>query len=389
MADPFDSMVSEIAEDEEAVLVDLRADLQAEGSKIANLSAFSAFFRLMGAVFAAPVLFLRTLVIDTILPGIFAGRATGALLLIHASNMDEEQKPATTAKGNITFTRAGSAGALPIPLGTLVESPPIDGVVYQLKTTVAGTILDGNTTALVAVEALAEGAAYNLGDQFYSVLPVPVAGITQVSNDSGWLTTPGTDLELDADLQERLRLKWRQQSSFHWTDTYRSIISGIIGISPSDIFFDETAPRGPGSADAFILTSSGLPSAALVQAADDEINLNKNHGLGDDLIVKAIPALNVDIDVTITADANLTAGDKTQLGTDVENLIRAAFRETTAFPNVPRVAPFERVSRSALAGEIHEEFGDDVDSVDWTLPAADPVPALELPVINLITVGVA
>lgn len=125
-----------------------------------------------------------------------------------------------------------------------------------------------------------------------------------------------------------------------------------------------------------------------MQQADDEINLNKNHGLGDDLLVKAMPALNVDIDVTITADPNLTAGDKTQLGTDVENLLRAAFRESATYPNVARVAPFERVSRSALAGEIHEDFGSKVEAVDWTAPVADPAPLMELPVINSIVVGV-
>jgi hypothetical protein len=47
---------------------DLRANLQAKGSKIANTSPFSPLFRLLGAVFAAPVLYLRALVVDTVLP---------------------------------------------------------------------------------------------------------------------------------------------------------------------------------------------------------------------------------------------------------------------------------------------------------------------------------
>lgn len=382
MADPFDSMVSGIAATEDAVLDDLRADLQTEGSKIANTSPFSPFFRLMGAVFSGPVLYLRGLVIDTVLPGIFGHKATGTLLNLRAADLGETRKPASKAVGNITFSRTGTTGALPIPLGTAVESPPIDGVTYRVVTTAAGTILDGQSSALVPAEAESEGAAHNLGDEFYSVLPVPVAGVTGVSNAAGWLTTPGTDIEADADLQDRLVLKWKQQGSFHWTDTYRSILSEISGIEADNIYFDETAPRGAGSADAFLVTDSGLPSAALVQQADDEINLNKNHGLGDDLLVKAMPALNVDIDLTITADPNLTAGDKTQLGTDVENLIRAAFRETAAYPDVARVAPFERVSRSALAGEIHEEFGSKVEAVDWTAPVADPAPLMQLPVIR-------
>jgi len=377
----FESLLSPIASTEDDLAADLRADLQAEGSTIANLSPFSAFFRLLAAIFSKPLLFLRSLVLDSLLPGIFPSQAAGALLDIHAGGMDDARKPATKAVGNITFFRAGSTGALPIPLETVVESPPIDGVVYKVITTVVGSIPDGSTSVKVAAQAEAAGAAYNLGDGFYSVLPAPVAGVTQVSNEADWLTTPGADIETDSDLQTRLRLKWRKQSSFHWTDTYRSIIADLLAIDPDDIFFDETAPRGPGSADIFFITSAGLPSAALVQQADDHINVDKNHGLGDDVLVKAMPALNADIEIAVTTEANATPAEKIQLASDVENLLRAAFRENAAHPTVPRVAPFERVSRSELAGEIHEAFAN-AEAVDWIQPAADPLPVLELPVIH-------
>ena len=70
-------------------------------------------------------------------------------------------------------------------------------------------------------------------------------------------------------------------------------------------------------------------------------------------------------------------------------LIRAAFRESAAYPDVARVAPLRRVSRSALASEIHDEFGSKVEAVDWTAPVADPEPQIQLPVINTLTVTVA
>ena len=95
-------------------------------------------------------------------------------------------------------------------------------------------------------------------------------------------------------------------------------------------------------------------------------------------------------DTSLLSQADAMAGKardgKLQLE-DVENLIRAAFRETTAYPTVARVKPFERVSRSALAGEIHAQFSD-VAAVAWTTPAADPVPGMELPTINSLSVGV-
>ena len=67
--------------------------------------------------------------------------------------------------------------------------------------------------------------------------------------------------------------------------------------------------------------------------------------------------------VTITADAEATAAERAQLAGDVEALLRAAFRESADYPDVPRVAPFERVSRSALAGQNHDTW-DLVEAVD-------------------------
>ena len=65
-----------------------------------------------------------------------------------------------------------------------------------------------------------------------------------------------------------------------------------------------------------------------------------------------------------------------------------AFRENSAHPTVPRVAPFERVSRSDLAGEVHNAFSN-AEAVDWTQPAADPLPVLELPVIHRVSLDAA
>ena len=386
-APDFEAMLSGIAASEEEVLADLRAELAAQGSRIANTSAFSPFFRLLGAIFAGPVLYLRALVLDSLLPGIFAQQASGAMLDLRAADLDEVRKGASKAAGLITFYRAGTVGDLPIAPGTPVESPPIDGVVYRLSTTAAGTILDGSASAQVAVQAEAAGAAWNLGDGYYSILPDPVPGITAVANEAGWLAAPGRDVESDADLRTRLRLKWQRLSGWHTEDTYRSLISDVAGIDPGDVYFDLAIPRGPGSADAYILTDSGIPDAALVALANAHINDEGNHGLGDDLLVKAMPALPLDLAVTIAADGNATAADKAQLAADVENLLRAAFRESAAYPGVPRVAPFERVSRSALAGQIHAAFAA-VEAVDWTAPAADAEPGMALPTINSLLVTV-
>jgi uncharacterized phage protein gp47/JayE len=380
-------MLADLPSTDEEALAELRADLQAQGSRIANTSAFSPFFRLLGAIFASPLLYVRRQVLEQILPSLFVKTATGAALDTLAYGLDETRKPASSAVGLLTFRRDGTSGDLAIPLGTMVESPPIDGVVYRLITSEQGLIADGADSALVPAEAEAPGAAWNLGDGYYSLLADVVPGIVAVANEAGWLTSPGRDVEDDEAFRMRLRLKWRRQSGWHTADTYRSLISDVAGIDPGDVYFDLSAPRGPGSADAYLLTASGIPSQALVDLADAHINAEGNHGLGDDLQVKAMPALPVDVDVTITAAEALSAADKAQLAADAQDLIRAAFRENAAYPEVERVAPFNRVARSYLAGAIHNAFSG-VVAVDWTLPAADPEPNLALPVLGSLTVTV-
>jgi len=300
--------------------------------------------------------------------------------------MDETRRQPAKAKGRLTFTRAGTLGALTVPGGTLVESAPIGGVVYRMVTDANTDIPDGSSSALVAATAQAAGAAYNLGDGYYSVLPVAVPGITQVGNGAGWITTPGEDLETDAALRARLKLKWRQQGGVGTEAYYRSVVTDVLAANLDDIFFDLSAPRGPGTADIYIVMPSGIPSAPEIAAVNAHI-ADGNHGLGDDVLAVAIPGLNVTINVTVTAKATATVAEKTALAAGVENLLRAAFRENTLYPDVPRVGPFQRVSRSALGTAIHENFPLAL-AVDWTSPAADPQPAMQLPVLLSLTVTV-
>ncbi|MDH4207557.1 MAG: baseplate J/gp47 family protein [Anaerolineae bacterium] len=208
----FEDMLGPLPATEEAVLSELRSDLQAQGSRIANTSPFSPFFRLMGALLAQPVLFVRGLLRDTVLPGMFVKTATGEQLDALAYGLDEQRKPATKATGLLTFYRDNPTGDLGIPAGAVVASPPIEGVVYRMLTTAAGLITEGSLSAQVSAEAEQPGAAWNLGDGYYAVLEDTVPGITAVANASGWLTQPGTDTEGDEPLRERLRLKWRRQA---------------------------------------------------------------------------------------------------------------------------------------------------------------------------------
>src|SRR5690348_8366478 len=160
----FEAMVPGMPSTEAEAEAELRAQLQSRGSRIANQSPFSPFFLLLGVLLSKAWLYVRAFIIETYLPSIFTSTATGAALDLLGLAQDEVRKPASKAIGSITFVRSGTLGDLNIPAGTVVETPPIEGVVYVFRTLALGTIVAGQSTVAIEAEAEAVGAAYNVGD---------------------------------------------------------------------------------------------------------------------------------------------------------------------------------------------------------------------------------
>ena len=135
------------------------------GSPFSNSSTFSPFWRLITAIATKPSLWLLTLLVKHALPNVFLKYATGSWLNVYAWGVDVTRKGAVAALGSLTFSRnPGTAGAVAIPAGTVVESPAINGTTYRLTTLAAAVIPDGQDSALVAVQAEACcGAAQAFG----------------------------------------------------------------------------------------------------------------------------------------------------------------------------------------------------------------------------------
>ena len=387
-------IINEIMEDEgvptteEQLKQHYLDELKAQGSRIANESEFSPFFTLLAAIVTKPALWLIQFMTNSVMMNLTLKWAAGTWLEILAWARGITRKQASEAEGEITFTREVTAGDLPIPQGTIVSSVEIDGVVYQVTTTEAGTIADGETSTRVPVIAADTGEAYNLQAGYYSILTTPVSGITQVENEEDWLTTPGADIEKDDDLRTRTRNVILEQSSFHTDAAYRSIISSFTGVDPDNVYFDHTAPRGPFTANAYILLDVGIPSQSFLDDLNYHIVDEGNHGHNDDLLCYAMPALNMGINVEVTPASNLTDTQKDQLIIDVKNVILAAFRGNAGYENVTRTKPFSTFSISNLSRDIHREVPN-AHSLNWNSPAADIVMEMNIarltgdPVVSL------
>ncbi|EMA5904819.1 baseplate J/gp47 family protein, partial [Salmonella enterica] len=296
------------------------------------------------------------------------------------------RKDATCATGNITFIKASPDTSVTVPAGTVIQTERINGVIYAVKTTQQVVIPAGTAQAPVSATATDSGTAFNLAPGYYQILPEAVDGIAAVRNDDNWLTTPGSDQESDDELKDRCRNQFNLAGSYHTDAVYRSLIAAQAGLSIDRIFFQHDAPRGPGTANAFLLLDTGVISQPYLDRVNQYITDQGHHGHGDDIRCFALPETRHDLAVTVYVKnlANISADDTAALQSGVENLIRCAFRENSNY-DVTRTWPYSRFSFSQLGRELHDAFTL-VDSVTFSL--TDILSELNIPRLNTLSVEV-
>lgn len=341
---------------EAGIAAAFQEEVTGAGLSINNASPYSPFWNVVTRFFITPVLWLiREVLIKTVLPQSFLKSSSGMWVDIHAWAYNVLRKQAKKVQGMITFARLFSVGDLPIPAGTIVQSLDINGKVYKLKTLEDAVIEDGNISAAVLCEAMESGEAYNLADGYYTALEQSIAGIVSVSNGAGWITSPGTDKELDDELKARTRLQFNSLGHYHTDAIYKMMMASFPGVKVGNIYFVHDAPRGAGTADAYILFEQDAPADDYVEAINHYITGQNNHGHGDDLQVFTMPEDGQDVVMTWVPKDWVGDDEIEGMTEQIEHFIRAAFRENTDYtPTL--VAPESVFSFSLLGGELHSQF---------------------------------
>jgi uncharacterized phage protein gp47/JayE len=356
----------------------------ADEGLITNTSRMSPFWRLITAIVTAPVMWLKDALVAVVMPGMFVATATGQMLRLLAWAVNVTPKPASAAEGVIRFFKDDVKQAVTVKAGTVIQTERINGKVYAVSTVADVTIPTGTANALLAVKATGTGGAYNLAPGYYRILPVAVDGISHVASEENWLTVPGADEESDDELRERCRNQFNLVGNYHTDAVYRSMIAGVAGLSIDRIFFEHDAPRGPGTANAYLLLDSGVASDPFIEAVNDYINTQGHHGHGDDMQCFAMPETRHELVATVWVKnlSNLEQEQQDNLRKGIENLIRCAFRENTDY-DVKKTWPYARFSFSQLGREIHKTFPD-TDSLEFSLK--DITSELSVPRLNSLRV---
>lgn len=359
--------------DENAVKTNFVELVKNEGF-ITNTSKYSPFWRLISAIVIKPYIWIKNVFIETVLMNMFLMTATGKFLDLFANAVNLERKTATFAAGEILFTKANKNQSIVVPAGTLISSPDINGVTYQLKTVQEYSIPAGVESARIYVIATLPGENYNLAAGYYRFLVEPIDGVT-VTNDDNWLISPGANIESDDDLRDRTKNQYNFVGHYHTDAVYRGIVTTITGISTRQVFFVHDAPRGPGTANLYLLLNDGVDSSYFIDKVNGHIMGQGYRGHGDDLRCFAIPDKKIDIVVTVYFERDQQPFDIDQYLMNVEHFIRCAFRQNNDY-QVTQVNAYSRFSISKLSEELHEQFGE-LHSIVFNID--DIVSELEVP----------
>ncbi|EHN6228848.1 baseplate J/gp47 family protein, partial [Salmonella enterica] len=278
---------------------------------ITNTSRMSPFWRIIQLMVVTPYLWIVDTLINNVLRNLFLMTASGPFVDLFAAALRLTRKDATRATGNITFIKASPDTSVTVPAGTVIQTERINGVIYAVKTTQQVVIPAGTAQAPVSATATDSGTAFNLAPGYYQILPEAVDGIAAVRNDDNWLTTPGSDQESDDELKDRCRNQFNLAGSYHTDAVYRSLIAAQAGLSIDRIFFQHDAPRGPGTANAFLLLDTGVISQPYLDRVNQYITDQGHHGHGDDIRCFALPETRHDLAVTVYVKnlANISADD--------------------------------------------------------------------------------
>jgi uncharacterized phage protein gp47/JayE len=353
------------------------------GSAISNDSRYSPFWRAISAMITTPALWMMNTLVSQLAPQFYLKTASGSYLDDWAANYDVFRKVGQPTIGKLQFHRLEADQERTIAAGTAINTLSINGQIYSVFLVDDLFFAEGVAYAETVVSSVAHTSATNLDAGYYTQIDEP--GVS-VNHGIEWIDQVGVDDESDESLRERVRLRFNRLAHYHTDGVYRSIISEHANVPPENIFFEHNAPRGPATANAFILFPLSTPAASVLSRVNRHIREEGHHGHGDDVLVMSMPRKMVSISATAYIDNELIEIERERLKFEIEQAIRAAFRENAAYTDLTLTLPNTHFSFARLTGELIRIFPD-LDDINFDQDDIDS--AMEVPAIQslVVTIG--
>jgi uncharacterized phage protein gp47/JayE len=369
---------SDIPITEEQIKEVWQKELVDQGYVVNNQSPVSPFWRIVEALITKPAMWLINLAVQKVFPGLFVATALDEDLDKLGWERNLPRNEEVKAYGKVTIIRESTDGDLSIDKDTIIYAE-YEGERLNVLLTEAVLLQDGLDQTTAFVKAEFSGSKYNLAAGYYTNFETAIDGVT-VTNAQDWLLTAGAENETNDDYRLRIRDQFGLLSVHYIDDVYKQIIATQLGIDVNNIAMDNNAPRGAGTANAYVFANVGLIPNANLLAVNGHLSTDGNHGLGDDVQVFEMPRTTHNIELNVWLES--TVEDAADYLLQVENFIRCAFRENLQY-QATKTEPWNKFSFSKLTQELHEQFTD-LYSLRFT--NQDIVSQLNLPTINTINV---
>lgn len=309
--------------DEDETMEEIKGKLGEEGFIINNFNKGGIFYIII-RIFVLIYIDIKRLA-RSIINNLFIKHAEGDWLEIKVADVGKKRKEAIKTRGYVTLYRDDYQNALQITKGHMFKTlPDVNGKelkFYVLDTTVIGA---GEKSGKVLVEAESPGTGYNVSTGKITVSMIHLDGVVSVSNEEGWLYEEGADIEDLEDLRTRAEDAWSELAERTTEEKLINVSKKVSGVL--DVRVDAQHPRGQGTTDIIITSTSGEATQELLKKVENATAYLK--GNYDDFLYKSSTIVNVDIKLTLynAKDASTDGVQQTAEKT-IEKFMQLSSRE--------------------------------------------------------------
>ena len=309
--------------DEDETMEEIKGKLGEEGFIINNFNKGGIFYIII-RIFVLIYIDIKRLA-RSIINNLFIKHAEGDWLEIKVADVGKKRKEAIKTRGYVTLYRDDYQNALQITKGHMFKTlPDVNGKelkFYVLDTTVIGA---GEKSGKVLVEAESPGTGYNVSTGKITVSMIHLDGVVSVSNEEGWLYEEGADIEDLEELRTRAEDAWSELAERTTEEKLINVSKKVSGVL--DVRVDAQHPRGQGTTDIIITSTSGEATQELLKKVENATAYLK--GNYDDFLYKSSTIVNVDIKLTlyIAKDASTDGVQQTAEKT-IEKFMQLSSRE--------------------------------------------------------------
>lgn len=309
--------------DEDETMEEIKGKLGEEGFIINNFNKGGIFYIII-RIFVLIYIDIKRLA-RSIINNLFIKHAEGDWLEIKVADVGKKRKEEIKTRGYVTLYRDDYQNALQITKGHMFKTlPDVNGKelkFYVLDTTVIGA---GEKSGKVLVEAESPGTGYNVSTGKITVSMIHLDGVVSVSNEEGWLYEEGADIEDLEDLRTRAEDAWSELAERTTEEKLINVSKKVSGVL--DVRVDAQHPRGQGTTDIIITSTSGEATQELLKKVENATAYLK--GNYDDFLYKSSTIVNVDIKLTlyIAKDASTDGVQQTAEKT-IEKFMQLSSRE--------------------------------------------------------------